>query len=164
MPIVSKSFEIKNIQKDGSVVVREKHVDSVGNEFIIGPYRAASPGEADNLLANRNLTTFLENNEIARAIKFVSQGNLITNFTNVELSTLEFRRRLIIYFMQTDIENKFVQNLASFIVTFSASQISTALSISLANAQRILDRATRIDSVINPAITADKLDKDFVGL
>lgn len=96
-------------------------------------------------------------------IQWIEDGNDPDTYPREEMTLNEFRRRLAKRMANLPFEGneKFFCNIASWVLGFTKQQISNVLGITQARAQKILDRASRLDTTICLALALD--DGDVQG-
>jgi len=155
MPIISRQLDFARQQADGRFKCRVSGVDSAGRNWVHGTFWANSLAEAQ--VIRDSVAWDIEGAEETDAVTFVEDGGDPNAFPNVDLSTVELRRRLAKRFANADIDTnrRFLCKISPWIASFTATQIANALSIPTAKAQRILDRAIKYRDVLCPAIDTD---------
>lgn len=79
MPIVSKTFDYKRRQRNGTWNVRERHTDVRGKHHYFR-YNAASEAEADAFFAARNVEPAARQREADDFRDYLEQGKPIAGF------------------------------------------------------------------------------------
>ena len=85
MPIVSKTFDYRRPQRNGTWSVRERHTDSRGRHHHF-PYSAASEADADAKFAARDLTEMLKDIEFREFHDHLNDGGAIADFSFIDVS------------------------------------------------------------------------------
>ena len=158
MPITSRQLDYAREQRDGRFRCRVSGGDSVGRRWIHGPFWADSVVAAE--VVRDGVVWDVEGAEETDAVAFIEAGGDPDLFTRVDLSVTQYRRRLAKRVANLPLSGNeaFFCNIAAWVLTFTVGQIATTLGISTAKAQKILDRASRLDTTICPAIALDEGD------
>jgi hypothetical protein len=160
MPIVTRTLDYARPQTSGGFKCRVTAIDTKGRVWVVGPFFANTLAEAQLV---RDTSTFeLDDAETNEIIEHVENGNDPETYSREELSLNEMRRRLAKKLANSsglERDRRFLCGIASYILQFTDVQISNFLGITLVKAQKILDRASRLDSTICPALILDEQDQ-----
>ena len=158
MPILTRFLDYARPQRDGRFRCRVSGVDTAGRAWIHGPFWADSVADAEAI--RDGVVWDVEGAEERDVIQWIEDGNDPDLFPRVEMTLNEFRRRLAKRVANLPFEGneRFFCNISPWVLGFTATQISNVLGINLAKAQKILDRASRLDTTICPALELDNGD------
>lgn len=156
MSIVSRELRHVRPQRDGTVRVQERLTDSKGRVWFHS-YKAASEAEAMVAMNARDMTAQLKDREELEAVDFIKASGDPSTFVRADLTNTEFNRRLVKRFAELsfDGDSGFLRKVAGYIAGFTATQIASALGITRARAQVVLDRAVHIRDTVDVALTTD---------
>lgn len=162
MPIVSRSLDYVRPQRDGRFRCRVSGVDTKGRPWIHGPFWADSVAVAETI--RDGVVWDLEGAEEHDIIRWIEDGNDPDTYPREEMTLNEFRRRLAKRMATLEFKGneQFFCNIAPWVLEFTATQIANVLSITETKAQKILDRASRLDITICPALALDAADEQAV--
>lgn len=163
MPIVTRALKQLPSAGGGALRFREDCFDADGGYWRHGPYRAASVQAAQAAMDARDWSALLKDAEEDDAVAFVRRGGDLDNFVLVELALTALRRRLVLRWMRSKLEDDkpFVARFAAYVAQFNALQIAAALDVSLEIANAVLSRATAIAGI---ATTVEGDDAQVVDL
>lgn len=158
MPIISRQLDYARQQADGRFRCRVSGLDSVGRRWIHGPFWSDTVVAAEAI--RDGVVWDVEQAELDDAQEFIAGGGNPNAFPLVDLTTIQYRRRIIRLAARLPLSGneQFLCNIAAFIAGFTAAQIASAVGIPLAIAQKVLDRANRLNSTICPSFTLDDAD------
>ena len=143
MPVVSRHLDYCRQQRDGTFICRERMVDHLGRNWYRGPrIGVASEAQANTDRDAYDWVPQLRNREEVDAITAVEGGADASTFTGVDLTTADLQRRLLVRFARGifEIDRRFLLGLAPFVAGRSAGEVASALGISPARAQALIDR------------------------
>lgn len=160
MPVATRTLDYARQQVDGNFNCRVTLVDTKGRVHTVGPFVTTSLAAAQTI--RDTYTPDLAAAEETDVITFIADGNDPDTYPLEEMTQAEMRRRVVRKLATQEInvgDKAFVCRVAAYITQFTATQISNFLGITLQQAQTILDRALRLDTVICPALDADAADR-----
>ena len=99
MPIVSKQLDHARVQADGSVRVKEAHVDHKGQTWSFS-YPVASEAEATTIKKGRDLKAQFEDVEFNELHACVQDRNTIASFAFVDLTEEQGEDRIVKWFAE----------------------------------------------------------------
>lgn len=158
MPITSRSLDYARQQRDGRFRCRVSGLDTAGRNWIHGPFWADSIVAAEAI--RDGVVWDVEGAEERDIIQWIEDGNDPDTYPREEMTLNEFRRRLAKRVANLEFQGneRFFCNIAPWVLGFTVTQISNVLGITQAKAQKILDRASRLDTTICPALALDASD------
>ena len=160
MPIITRTLE--HVRNHGAGVwVQENLVDHLGRSWYHN-YTIGTEAEAQVLMDARDMTAQLEDTEERDAVAFIKAGGDPSTFPKVDLTNVEFNRRIAKRFAKArfDLDPDFVRNVADWVTGFTAVQIATALGITEAKGTIILNRAI---AIVNTLTAGSADDSAYVG-
>ncbi len=159
MPIISRALDYARQQRNSRFRCRVSGVDTAGRAWIHGPFWADSVAAAEAL--RDGVVWDMEDAEERDVIKWIEDGNDPDTYPREEMSLNEFRRRLAKRMANLSFagNEKFFCTIAPWIGRLKSNEIASALSISNAKARKVLDRASRLNTSICPALALDVADE-----
>ena len=157
MPIVSRTLEGVQNNRNGTVFAAFLAVDDKGREWRRSRARFADEAEAQAAGDAHEWGPQLRGREERDAVAFIEDGGDPDRFLRSDLTQMQFRRRIIRRFMRGDLldHRRFMCRVANWVAGFNANQIANALNISMPRANNILTRATTLRDNVCPALATD---------
>ncbi len=157
MPIVSRRIEGLQHNLNGTVFASFVAVDDQDREWPRSRARYPDVATAQAALDDHDWSLQLRSREERDAVEFIEDGGNPNTFTRIELTQIQFRRRIMRRFMRGDLRDnrRFLCRVADWVGGFTAAQIANALNISPVRAGVILDRAVDLRDNLCPALIVD---------